>query len=437
MKVKTHYGEELIQFELPKDSLLALAVPKDIPPVKDEEAAIRNAIDNPIGEKRLSDLVTAKSRVAIIVDDPSRPTPVRKILMVIFEELKRLAVPDNNITIVIGSGGHYEGGVFFSNEVIPKLGVEIATRYRWLISEPDRDQVKLGITSRGTPVSVCRYVANADVKIGVGSIFTHRICGYGGGAKIILPGVASRESIYHNHVNVALSGKRVDPNMLGTLENAVRLDMEEAARIGGLHMIINTVLNMATEETVGVVAGDFVKAHREGVKLYNRIYQVKMECADATIVSSYHLDSGMVHGVKAMCVGGMVTKKGGIIILVSPFKMDREVFAPGGVEYGNYRILTKKFSAAKTKEMLLKKEIVSTVISSASELVSHAVMRENHRVILVSEGWTSARASSMGYEWAPTIDKALEEVFNSEGKNAKVNVVTMGNAIVPLLYETT
>lgn len=437
MKVKTHYGEELTEFELPKENLLALAVPKEVSPVENEEAAIRNAIDNPIGGKRLSELVTSKSRVAIIVDDPSRPTPVRKILMVIFEELKRLGVPDNSIAIVIGSGGHYEGGVFFSNEVIQKLGVELATRYRWLISEPGRDQVKLGITSKGTPVSVCRYVANADVKIGIGSIFTHRICGYGGGAKIVLPGVASRESIYHNHVNVALSGERVDPNTLGTVESPVRLDMEEAARIAGLDMIVNTVLNMATEETVGVVAGDFVKAHREGVKLYNKIYQVKMECADATIVSSYHLDSGMVHGVKAMCVGGMVTKKGGIVVLVSPFKRDREIFAPGGVEYGNYQILTRKFPAAKIKEMLLKKEIVSTVISSASELVSHAVMRENYRVILVSEGWTSARASSIGYEWAPTIDKALEEVFNSEGKNAKVNVVTMGNAIVPLLYETT
>ena len=56
--------------------------------------------------------------------------------------------------------------------------------------------------------------------------------------------------------------------------------------------------------------------------------------ADATIVSSYHLDKGMVHAVKAMCVGDLVTEDNGPIIIVSPMKMDPIVFAPGGVEYG-------------------------------------------------------------------------------------------------------
>lgn len=432
-KVKTHYGEPIIEFEIPEKNLATVAVPKEIPGVKDETAAIERAIKNPVAGKALSDLVTPKSSVAIIVDDPSRPTPSWKILPILLKELKGLGVSDDNILIVIGGGGHYEALVFYSNEVIPKLGVDIATRYKWLIHEPDRDCVELGTTSRGTRVSICKHVADADVKIAMGSVFSHRISGYGGGAKIILPGISSRETIYHNHVDVALSGERVDPNTIGTIENPVRLDMEDAARIVGLDLLINTVLNMATKEIVGVFAGDFVKVHREGVKLYNEIYGVKMERADATVVSSYHLDKGMVHAVKAMCVGDVVTKKGGPLVVVSPLKADPIVFAPGGVEYGNYQILSRKLPAAKIKDMLLKKEIVSTVISSASELLSHAIMRETHRVILMSEGWTAERARPIGYEWAPTIDKAIKMIFESEGKDAKVNVVTMGNAIVPLV----
>ena len=57
----------------------------------------------------------------------------------------------------------------------------------------------LGKTSRATRVFVNSEVAKCDLKIGIGSIVPHLYTGFGGGAKILLPGVCSMETIEANH----------------------------------------------------------------------------------------------------------------------------------------------------------------------------------------------------------------------------------------------
>jgi nickel-dependent lactate racemase len=51
--------------------------------------------------------------------------------------------------------------------------------------------------------------------------------------------------------------------------------MEEAAKMIGLDMIVNTVMNVKNE-IVKVVAGDPAMAHQAGVKICNDIYGVKI-----------------------------------------------------------------------------------------------------------------------------------------------------------------
>src|SRR5260370_28800796 len=80
------------------DETLALMLPPAWPPadvvrpdlegvLTDYPAALASALDAPAGCGRIEDLVRAGSKVALVVDDPSRWTPVREALPLILERL--------------------------------------------------------------------------------------------------------------------------------------------------------------------------------------------------------------------------------------------------------------------------------------------------------------------------------------------------------------
>jgi len=50
---------------------------------------VKNALAKPVNSKRLSEIVTPKSSVAIIVSDITRPSPSATMLPILLEELKK------------------------------------------------------------------------------------------------------------------------------------------------------------------------------------------------------------------------------------------------------------------------------------------------------------------------------------------------------------
>ena len=62
-----------------------------------------------------------------------------------------------------------------------------------------KDLVYLGTTPHGTPVSIDRTAAEADLVVCLGAVTHHVMAGFGGGRKSILPGISGRETIFHNH----------------------------------------------------------------------------------------------------------------------------------------------------------------------------------------------------------------------------------------------
>ena len=72
-----------------------------------------------------------------------------------------------------------------------------------------------GVSSRGTPVWVHNEVATSDVTIAIGQAQSNH-WGYGGGGKLILPGVCSDETIESNHGAFVLSPHTHYGAMTGT-----------------------------------------------------------------------------------------------------------------------------------------------------------------------------------------------------------------------------
>ena len=226
------------------------------------DAQIKAALMNPIGSKPLDHLAKNCEEVVIIVDDMTRPTKSNQYVHHILDALRRSGVPRDNIRFIIASGSH---GTFRRLDFVKKLGEEIVAEYQTYNHNPYEYLEYLGETSFGTPVHINAEVMGCDLKIGIGTVLFHRLMGFSGGAKIIMPGVAGIETIEHNHGDIGGFGPGRTPHSstgyLNNEGNHIRLDSEEAARMASLDFKVDTVLNLR-RDPIEVYAGDFVETQR-------------------------------------------------------------------------------------------------------------------------------------------------------------------------------
>ncbi|MGQ9491184.1 MAG: lactate racemase domain-containing protein [Anaerolineae bacterium] len=132
----------------------------------------------------------------------------------------------------------------------------------------------------------------------MGCIEPHIIASFGGGYKNLVPGVADRATVAHNH------GLNCTPDTFNNVgqpieRNPMRLDLEEAGRmLVPPVFIVNAVIN-DRREIVRMVAGDGVAAHRGGAKTSAAIFGVRVPGeADVVITNSRPMDQDLRQGVE-------------------------------------------------------------------------------------------------------------------------------------------
>jgi nickel-dependent lactate racemase len=232
-----------------------------------------------------------------VVDDLSRPTPAWRLLPLILEELAAGGLAPERVRIIMGVAGHRP---MMREDCIKKLGRGIVDQMEVRNHCPFENLAYLGTTSFGTPVHLNRDFMSADLKLCVGSINPHGMPGFGGGGKLVLPGVAGIESLYQNH--------RGDNGLRGGLNNVEtnerRADLEEAARMAKLDAVVNVVVN-SRRGIAGLFIGDLVEAHRAGVALARRIYATPVPAGwDVGFFNAYPKDNELVQAAMGFNIWG-------------------------------------------------------------------------------------------------------------------------------------
>ncbi len=244
---------------------------------------MERAFRNPIGASTIEESARGRKEVVIIFDDLARSTPTYAILPYVMKELERAGVEDRQIRFIMALGTH---GAHTANDFRKKLGQEVLDRFPVFNHNAFGSCDFLGTTSRGTPVSINSEVMACDLKIGIGSIVPHPLSGFGGGGKIILPGVAHIDTITYNHGTIANDNPGC--RGFGKIEgNIPRLDMEEATRMAGLDIKIDALVNLRGE-IAGLFVGDPVLEHREGVKAAKDFYATELaRDMDIVVANAY------------------------------------------------------------------------------------------------------------------------------------------------------
>lgn len=309
MTVNAFFGDDEIEIGFPEnwDVQLCLMAGHDKPCLSDEE--MRKALQSPIGTPRLSELAKGKKEVCILFDDIPKPTQTSDIVPFVLEELHAGGITDEQIRFVCAPGTHRP---LAYPEFVAKLGRDIVEKYPVYNHTIWENLVHVGDTSHGTPVHVNREYASCDLRLAIGSLFPHASAGFGGGGKIILPGVCGVDTIEHHHKNVWENAEmgRVD-------DNVFRLDIEEAARLSGLHFKIDVVINNH-RQVIGLFAGDMVEEHRVGVKLARQMYSTQLaKDVDIVVSNSFPDESQMGRGM--WCVDPSLKEGGDVVLLTHSF----------------------------------------------------------------------------------------------------------------------
>lgn len=310
------YGNTDIKLQFPEAWDVHLcAMPGADRPALDSKA-IRETLLKPLGSERISSLAAKRKEAVIIFDDMTRPTRTYEIIPFILEELKRGGITSDHIRFVDALGCH---GANTRSDFVKKLGEDVVERFPVYNHTPFHNLVEVGETSRGTPVQVNAEVMDCDLKIGVGCVVPHPSAGYGGGAKIILPGVVSFDTTYHNHAIVARPNPRstsLHPTVgWGKVEqNVMRLDIEEAAKMVQLDIKVDVLIN-SRGETTALFAGDFTREHREAVKLGRDVYETKPLAEADIVVANTYAKANEARLAMPMALASL--KSGGTVVLIA------------------------------------------------------------------------------------------------------------------------
>lgn len=412
MKIKLGIGSEFQEISVLDKNLLGVLTPRDLRRDLTGVDEVRRALGNPIGSPCLCDIVKPGEKIAIITSDITRPMPTHIVMPLLLEELYSAGVNAEDITLVFALGSHRN----HTEEEKKRLAGEKAYREIRCIDGNPEDYVHMGVTAHKTPVDIVRPVAEADRRICLGNIEYHYFAGYSGGAKAIMPGVSTRAAIQNNHslmVNeLACAGNITN--------NPLRKDIEEAADICGIDFILNVVLD-EHKEIIKAVAGDAVKAHREGCGFLDNLYQIEIsERADIVLVSQGGApkDLNLYQTQKALDNAKHAVKDGGTIILI------------GSCEEG--------FGEKTFEEWMLQAEKPEDLIERVKqnfELGGHkaaaiAMVLKHADVYLVSHMQPNLVRKIFMQPYT-NIQNAFDEAVRKHGENATVLVMPYGGSTLP------
>ena len=425
MKAFVYYGGKKIEFEVPPKWNILFSGEINLARLcPDPTAELKRALDRPIGSPPLEELASRANNAVVIFDDLTRPTPTHLAFPEVLNRLNRGGILDARITAICATGTHQPPDELGLKQ---KLGMEAYQRLYPRILCHDatsRENVLVGRTSRGTPIEINPFVANADLIVGIGACFPHGWAGFGGGSKIIMPGVCGVQSIAAHHFtwfrNIHTHTGRVKGNLFYE-------ECNEIARLIGFKFKIDFLLNFRGE-VIQIFCGDVIEEHGKAIEECVRITTVEVpKKTDVTISAAYPLERGN-QSIKSLGTAAAVTKSGGQIIWVAP-QPDRDQLIPFVNEVGSSK------STNEYHRQLVEGRYPETLKPIGLSFMCTVVDVKNlldrfSRIIHVTGGLDRSHVESMKMGYASTLTEAVE-MAQSNTPTGDLAVFPYGGVVLP------
>jgi nickel-dependent lactate racemase len=301
---------------------LSIAASQKITQDTSEEEILRHALAHPIASPRLQDRLLAHESVAIIIPDITRSWQKPSVyLPLLIEEIKSAGLGDGQIHFICALGTHRKQT---KKEHRKLLGADLYRRFD--ISDHDcKDEANLtyvGKTSLGTEVFINAQALSYDHIVLTGGIVFHDLAGFGGGRKVLVPGIAGYKTVMQNHaLSLNPQGEGINPVVSANhlAGNPFHEDLMEAAALVNPTFLFNVLIS-DQGKIMHAVAGDYIQAHEKGCDFLRSVDVCEIDSQAEVVVAScggYPKDIDFYQATKALCNAFHACKEGGDIILLA------------------------------------------------------------------------------------------------------------------------
>jgi nickel-dependent lactate racemase len=280
---------------------------------------LARALHEPTAGKPLDQLLSEnrKGRIAIILEDVTRHSPLEDILPLVMREIEHVGISHDQVELVFACGMH---PMMTAREVAEKIGPAMA-HLNWRCN-PWHDEdayVRVGKVGR-MDIKIDRGVAEADVRIIVSSVSVHVQAGFGGGYKMFFPGVASIETIRQIH-RLGLTGKQ--SKLVGTYadQNPMRRAIDAAGqlvdRYHGTSFAVQYLLDDDNQPSY-IAAGDVIPVQQMLAKQCSNISGVLLDGqADVVVTNAFPRDHDLWQSFKSVANTRWSCRPDGVVICLS------------------------------------------------------------------------------------------------------------------------
>lgn len=421
MRIQLAYGKTGLPFEL-NDSLdVTVVAPVFVSALPDPAAAVRKALDAPVGSPPLREIVRPGMRVGVVFSDITRPAPNPLLLTAVLEVLD--AVSGVEVTLFNALGTHRPNTEV---ELRTMVGDEIFG-HRRIVQNNAFDpatQVRVGVTSKGHETWLNAELMRCDLKVLTGFIEPHLFAGFSGGGKAIMPGMAGQRTVLGNH----------DAGMVGhpkaiwgvTQGNPIWEEVGEVAGQAGRLFLLNVTLNRDKAVT-GVFAGDLARAHAAGCAFVKGSAMVAVPRPFDIVVttnSGYPLDLNLYQSVKGMRAADQIVRTGGAIIIATSCW-------DGIPEHGLYGKILRESRDA--RELLDKITAPGFLEQDQWQAHIQALIQSRAAIYVKSDGLTDDEIRSALLLPCRRIEDTISELLNTYGRKASICVMPEGPQTIPYI----
>ena len=435
------WGDEKFPISLPNGwTLQQVATPqvRDASPNWADELAM--AINKPVAGAALEQLLRdcKGGRIAIIVEDLTRHSPLDKILEVLLREIRHAGISDRQMEFVFASGMHPQ---MLSEEARIKLGPAAeGISHRCNPWNNFDAYVNVGKSGK-TDVLIDRGVVEADLRIIVSAVTPHLQAGFGGGYKMLFPGCGELRSIrdlHHHGIK-----RRGQGQMVGSSpqSNLMRKTIDTAGTlvdsVHGQTFTIQYLLDQNNNPT-NIATGQPLPTHLMVTK------QCAVACgiisdtqADVLITNAHPRDHDLWQAFKCIPNTCWAAKPGGVVICLAR--------CPAGLN--EIKTMHWPLSPLWTRRVVrfFKPE---TICSLVNRIVTHlagdsewfmrlaAQILERNHLIMVSPNLVEQNAKFPGIAIYATLEEALTAAGKLLGNSPqRVSVYPFGGASYPVASE--
>ena len=167
---KFRYGNTSVSIPVDESQVIGVIEGNDTTPLSNISGALMDAIDNPIDSAPLSEVAAKASSIAIIVSDMTRYWMRQDLIVPLIVEylVEKCGKSYEDLTIVIATGTHVGGS---EDDLRTLVTSPVFDKVRTINHDcRDKNLVYLGTTSYGTPVSINKEAADADLVVKVPGI---------------------------------------------------------------------------------------------------------------------------------------------------------------------------------------------------------------------------------------------------------------------------